>query len=183
MKGFGYCCPVCERASLAGLLSLLSRTPRVSRRGAWDCLGLTQVGQGSGEVGSHKCFGWSKTTRGITRVGEAGSISGHAGWGNQSRSLIWQSELPSSHASQLQTRASAALTLKNRAANPPQLRGLCFPGAGTKGGLLPPALLESGGSLSSRRPLLQDTPLCPRWHVRQGCQGRGTPLHFISLDL
>lgn len=94
---------------------------------------------------------WSKVTWAVTRGGEAGSISDHAGWGDPSRSLSWQSKLPSSRASWWWTCASGALTVKTKAANPYQLRGLCFSRAGPGGqlGYFQPSQRAAG--ISSRR--------------------------------
>ena len=71
MQGLCCCCLAYEQDCLAGFLSLPPCTPKVNQSGARDCLRLTQEGQGRVETVSCVYFGWSKITRGITRVGEA----------------------------------------------------------------------------------------------------------------
>lgn len=73
--------------------------------------------------------------------------------------------------------------VKDEAANPSQLRELCFPRADPRD-----QLLTSSSHRERWECHLQETPEageapCLRWHIRQGRQERRKWLHFISLGL
>lgn len=171
MKSLRCCCKFSGCFSIAAALGRV----RAGLGAAW----AWPSGTGQGWDGLVHVLS-SKISWRISRGGEAGGTSGHAGWRNRSRSLIWRSKWPSSHASGGKPALRVRCRRRMRLPTLHSCQGFFSPGLTPESSSWPPALTGSGGNVIARRPL---RPLKLRvWGGTSGRDGeRRKRLRFVSL--